>query len=291
MKEASSPLSDPRRNLLLAGLPGAEWERWRPTLEPVSLAAGQVLCESGSTPSHLVFPTTAIVSLMYMTRDGGSAELAAIGNEGLVGIALFMGGNGTPSQAVVQSAGLAWRLGAHAVRREVDRAGPVLAMLLRYTQAMIAQVAQTAVCNRYHSIDQQLARRLLLGLDRSESDDLTMTQEGAANLLGVRREGITAAALKLQQAGVIRYSRGHIAVLDRARLEHCTCECYGAAKREYERLLPAAVTRAPRPQPIRIAVPAMPTPIPARVHKPRPIPAAMPLRMPPTWPAPMPMAA
>ena len=291
MKETSRPLSDPRQNQLLAALPSAEWERWQPYLEPVSLAAGQVLCESGGTPAHVYFPTTAIVSLMYMTRDGGSAELAVIGNDGLVGISLYMGGNGTPSQAVVQSAGLGWRLGAQVVRREVDRAGPVLGMLLRYTQAMIAQVAQTAVCNRYHSIDQQLARRLLLGLDRSDSDDLVMTQEGAANLLGVHREGITAAALKLQQAGVIRYSRGHIAVLDRARLEHCTCECYAAAKREYDRLLPAPVARVV-PLPIRVAMPA-PILRPARVLKPRPlpVPATMPLRMPPPWPAPMPMAA
>jgi len=173
-----------------------------------------------------------------MTRDGASAEIAVVGRDGVVGIALFMGGDAKPSQAVVQSAGQGYRLRAQSVRSEIDRAGPVLRMLLRYTQAVIAQVAQTAVCNRHHTIDQQLARRLLLGLDRSTSDDLVMTQELVASLLGVRREGVTAAAHKLQQAGVIRYSRGHIAVLDRQRLEQRTCECYGVAKKEYDRLLP-----------------------------------------------------
>jgi CRP-like cAMP-binding protein len=232
------PVCDPRQNQLLFALPDAEWLRWLPQLELVDLPLGRVLSESGSTPAFVHFPVTAIVSLLYMTQDGGSAEIAVVGNDGVVGISLFMGGNATPSQAVVQSAGLAYRLRASAVTSEINRGGPALHILLRYTQALIAQVAQTAVCNRYHSIDQQLARRLLLGLDRSATDELRMTQELAANLLGVRREGITAAAHKLQQAGVIRYSRGHIAVLDRPRLEKHTCECYAVAKREYDRLLP-----------------------------------------------------
>jgi len=229
---------DSRHNHLLFALPDAEWARWAPQLELVDLPLGRVLCESGSTPAFVHFPITAVISLVYMTREGGSAEIAVVGNDGVVGFSLFMGGNATPSQAVVQSAGLAYRLRAHVVMSEVNRGGPVLGVLLRYTQSLIAQVSQTAVCNRYHSIDQQLARRLLLGLDRSASGELMMTQELAANLLGVRREGITAAAHKLQQAGVIRYSRGHIAVLDRSRLESRTCECYAVNKREYDRLLP-----------------------------------------------------
>lgn len=233
--------TDPRQNQLLAALPAAEWARWQPHLELVELACGQVLCESGDTPRFAVFPTTAIVSLLHITQDGGSAEVAVVGNDGVVGLSLFMGGNATPGRAVVQSAGQGYRLRAQAVREEVDRTGAVLRTLLRYTHALIAQVAQTALCNRYHSIDQQLCRRLLLGLDRLPSDELQMTQELAAGLLGVRREGVTAAALKLQQAGLIRYARGHIAVLDRARLEQRTCECYSSAKREYKRLLPAAM--------------------------------------------------
>jgi CRP-like cAMP-binding protein len=243
-----SHLSDARKNQLLAALPDAEWDRWRAHLEPVDLALGRVLCESGSTPAYAYFPTTAIVSLLYTTNDGASAEIAVVGNDGVVGISLFMGGNATPSQAVVQSAGKSYRLRAQAVKNEIDRSGPALSMLLRYTQAVIAQVAQTAMCNRYHSIDQQLCRRLLVGLDRSATDELVMTQELAANLLGVRREGVTAAALKLQQAGVIRYRRGHIAVLDRQRLEQRTCECYAVAKKEYDRLLPMPMREsAPMP--------------------------------------------
>ena len=228
---------NPRQNQLLAALEEAEWDRWQLLLEPVDLSVGQVLCEPGNSPEHVVFPTTAIISLLYTTCDGASAEIAVVGNDGVVGISLFMGGNATPSQTVVQSAGQAYRLRAQTMRAEVYRGGAVLNMLLRYTQALIAQVAQTAVCNRYHSIDQQLSRRLLMGLDRLPSDELVMTQEGAAGLLGVRREGVTAAALKLQQAGVIRYSRGHIEVLDRRRLEKSTCECYAVAKKEHDRLL------------------------------------------------------
>ena len=254
MNRVHPQAGDPRQNQLLAALPQADWARWQPHLESVELPLGAVLCEAGDTAAHVVFPTTAIVSLLVMTQDGGSAEIAVVGNDGLVGVSLFMGGNATSSQAVVQSAGQGFRLRAHLVRQEVDDAGPVLRMLLRYTQALMAQVAQTALCNRYHTIDQQLCRRLLLGLDRLPSDELVMTQELAANLLGVRREGVTAAALKLQQAGVIRYSRGHIAVLDRQRLEQRTCECYAVAKKEHQRLLPmAAYKPLPTPAPMRLA--------------------------------------
>ena len=226
-----------RQNQLLAVLPDAAWSHWQPQLEQMDLFLGQVLCESGRTPAFVYFPTTAIVSLMYMTLDGASSEVAVVGNDGIVGISLFMGGNATPSQAVVQSAGKVYRLPARVVRNELESAGPVLKMLLRYTQTMIAQVAQTAVCNRYHSIDQQLCRRLLLSLDRLPSDELVMTQELAANLLGVRREGVTAAAIKLQLDGVIRYNRRHIVVLDRQQLEQRACECYSVARKECDRML------------------------------------------------------
>jgi CRP-like cAMP-binding protein len=226
---------------LLAALPDTEFDRLRPALEPVELRMGQVLSESGCTPAYVYFPITAVVSLMYFTLDGASAETAVVGNDGMVGIALFMGGNATPSRAVVQVAGHAYRLPARAMKGEVERGSLVLHMLLRYVQALIAQTAQTAVCNRHHSIEQQFCRRLLLGLDRSTSDELMMTHERAANLLGVRREGVTAAAQKLQRCGVIRYNRGHIAVLDRKRLEQGSCECYAAAKREHDRLLPVGV--------------------------------------------------
>ena len=230
--------SDTLQNQLLAALPDAQLERWQTLLEPVDLQLGQILSESGRTPPYLYFPTTAIVSLMYLTRDGGSTEVAVVGNDGVVGISLFMGGDATSSQAVVQSAGKAYRIHALLVKDAVDRPGPVLTLLLRYTQAVISQMAITAMCNRYHSIDQQICRRILLALDRLPSDELVMTQELLASLLGVRREGVTAAALKLQLAGVIRYSRGHISVLDRSRLEQRTCECYAGAGREYRRLLP-----------------------------------------------------
>jgi len=230
---------DPTRNQLLAALPPAEWQRWQAQIEPVDLPLGHVLYESGSRLSHVYFPTTAIVSLLYVMEDGASAEIAIVGNEGLVGISLFMGGGSTPSRAVVQSAGQGWRLAARAVKDEFDRAGPVLHLLLRYTQALITQMAQTAVCNRHHSLDQQLCRWLLLSLDRLEGRELVMTQELIANMLGVRREGVTEAALKLQKAGLINYARGHITVLDRAGLEARTCECYAVVKKEYDRLLPA----------------------------------------------------
>jgi CRP-like cAMP-binding protein len=208
----------PHGNHLLALLSGDDVARWRAQLEHVELSLGQVLSESGSPPAYVYFPTTAIVSLLYTTAEGDCSEIAVVGCDGLVGISVFMGGNATPSQAVVQSAGQAWRLSARAVREERTSSPAVLRVMLGYVQAMLAQVAQTAACNRYHSIDQLLCRRLLLGLDRSRSDSLVMTQELAANLLGVRREGVTGAALKLQQAGVIRYSRGHISVLDRSEL-------------------------------------------------------------------------
>lgn len=241
MNAPSRHTPGPAQNLLLLALPDAEWARWLPDLEPVELTLGQVLCESGSAPAYAYFPTTAIVSLLYITRDGASAEFAVVGNDGVVGISLFMGGNATPSRAVVQSAGQGYRLRAQVVKNEVALAGPAFAMLLRYTLAMIAQVAQMVVCNRYHSIEQQLCRRLLSGLDRLMSDELEMTQGSAANLLGVRREGVTAAALRLQKEGVIRYRRGRISVLDRQRLEQRTCECYAVTKKEYDRLLPASL--------------------------------------------------
>ena len=234
---------DPKKNRLLAALPDAEWQRWRPQLELIALPLGQVLYESGTTLKHVYFPTTAIISLLYVMENGASAEISVVGNEGLVGISLFMGGESTPSRAVVQSAGHGFRLKAQLMKDEFDRAGPVLHLLLRYTQALITQMSQTAVCNRHHSLDQQLCRWLLLSLDRLEGTDLVMTQELIANMLGVRREGVTEAAHKLQEAGLIRYSRGHISVLDRMALERRVCECYGVVKKEYDRLLPTEVRR------------------------------------------------
>ncbi len=229
---------DPQKNLLLSALPDAEWAHWLPHLEAVDMPLGKVLYESGVTLSHVYFPTTAIVSLLYVMEDGASAEIAVVGQEGIVGISLFMGGESTPSRAVVQSAGQAFRLEAKLMMQEFNRAGPVLHLLLRYTQALITQMAQTAVCNRHHSLDQQLCRWLLLSLDRLHSAEIVMTQELIANMLGVRREGVTEAAGHLQKAGLIRYRRGHITVLDRARLEQRACECYAVVKNEYDRLLP-----------------------------------------------------
>ncbi|WP_201315204.1 Crp/Fnr family transcriptional regulator [Dyella sp. EPa41] len=233
---------DPRQNRLLAALPDAEWARWALHLEPVDMPLGKVLYESGSRLSHVYFPTTSIISLLYVMEDGASAEIAVVGNEGIVGISLFMGGESTPSRALVQSAGQGFRLKASLMLREFNRAGPVLHLLLRYTQALITQMSQTAVCNRHHSLDQQLCRWLLLSLDRLHSMELVMTQELIANMLGVRREGVTEAAGNLQQAGLIRYQRGHITVLDRAGLEKRTCECYAVVKKEYDRLLPSPTT-------------------------------------------------
>ncbi|MBK6469187.1 MAG: Crp/Fnr family transcriptional regulator [Betaproteobacteria bacterium] len=230
--------ADPRSNELLAVLPEDEWQRIQPLLEWVDLPLGQVLYESGRTLSHVTFPTNAIVSLLYVMEDGASAEIAVVGREGVVGISLFMGGGSTPSRAVVQSAGQGWRLPAGVIQAEFNRSAPVMHLMLRYTQALITQMAQTAVCNRHHSLDQQLCRWLLLSLDRLEGKELLMTQELIANMLGVRREGVTEAALKLQKDGLIRYARGHISVLDRPGLEARTCECYAVVKKEYDRLLP-----------------------------------------------------
>ncbi|MBC7919060.1 MAG: Crp/Fnr family transcriptional regulator [Rhodoferax sp.] len=230
--------ADPKNNHLLAALPDAQWQLWLPQLESVEMPLGQVLYESGNTLSHVYFPTSAIVSLLYVMENGASAEIAVVGNEGVVGISLFMGGESTPSRAVVQSAGHGVRLNALAVKEEFNRSGPVLHLLLRYTQALITQMTQTAVCNRHHSLDQQLCRWLLLSLDRLQGNELVMTQELIANMLGVRREGVTEAALKLQDAGLVRYARGHISILDRKGLENRTCECYAVVKKEYDRLLP-----------------------------------------------------
>jgi CRP-like cAMP-binding protein len=230
--------SDFARNQLLAALPDAESQRWLPLLESVDLPMGEVLYEAGITLSHVYFPTTAIISLLYVMENGASAEIAVVGNEGIVGISLFMGGESTSGRAVVQSAGKGLRLKAQLMKQEFDRAGPVLHLLLRYTQALITQMSQTAVCNRHHSLDQQLCRWLLLSLDRLQSNQLEMTQELIANMLGVRREGVTEGALKLQHAGLIQYARGHITVLDRAGLERRSCECYAVVKKEYDRLLP-----------------------------------------------------
>ena len=207
-------------------------------LELVDMPLGEVLYESGVTLSHVYFPTSSIVSMLYVMENGASAEIAVVGNEGLVGISLFMGGESTPSRALVQSAGQGYRLKAQILKDEFNRSGPVLHLLLRYTQALITQMTQTAVCNRHHSLDQQLCRWLLLSLDRLKGNDLVMTQELIANMLGVRREGVTEGALKLQKAGLIRYARGRISVTDRAGLEKRTCECYAVVKNEYDRLLP-----------------------------------------------------
>ena len=235
--------TDPKSNQLLAALQEADWQRLQPHLEPVEMPLGQVLYESGRPMSHVYFPTTAIVSLLYVMENGASAEIAVVGYEGVVGITLFMGGGTTPSRGVVQSAGMGVRLSAQRIKDEFNRSGPVMHLLLRYTQALIAQMVQTAACNRHHSLDQQLCRWLLLSLDRLPGNELVMTQELIANMLGVRREGVTEAALKLQAAGLIRYARGRITVLDRKGLELRTCECYGVVKHEYDRLLPTELAR------------------------------------------------
>jgi CRP-like cAMP-binding protein len=232
---------DPRQNHLLAALPGTVWDLWLPQLEFVELALGDVICESGATLSHVYFPTTAIISLLHVMENGESGEIAVVGNEGIVGISLFMGGKTTPGRAVVQSAGTGLRLKAEILKEEFSQGGPVLRLLLRYTLALLTQMAQTAVCNRHHSLDQQLCRWLLLSLDRLQSNELVMTQELIANMLGVRREGVTEGASRLQSAGLIRYSRGRILVLNRAELEKRTCECYAVVKKEYDRLLPDRV--------------------------------------------------
>ena len=235
--------NNPSQNHLLAALPSAEFESLAAHLELVPLALGTVLYDPGSQLQHAYFPTTSIVSLHYIMATGASAETAGVGNEGVVGISLFMGGNTTPSSAVVQAAGQAYRLERRYLKQEFDRPGLFQRLLLRYTQALMTHMMQTAACNRHHSVEQQLCRWLLLTLDRIPSGELVMTQELVARMLGVRREGITEAAGELQRAGFIRYRRGHIAVLDRSGLEARVCECYAVVKDEFARLLPDVLYR------------------------------------------------
>jgi CRP-like cAMP-binding protein len=239
---AMSSLHTPKQNHLLDALPPSDYERLSSHLELIPMRLGEVLYESGVQLRYVYFPTTAILSLLYVMEDGASAEIAIVGNEGILGISLFMGGETTPSRAVVQSAGHAFRLKADLLKNEFGRFGPTMHLLLRYTQALITQMAQTAVCNRHHSVDQQLCRWLLLSLDRLQTSELSMTQELIANMLGVRREGVTEAAGKLQDAGLISYRRGKITVLDRPGLEARSCECYQVVKTEFDRLLPYVVT-------------------------------------------------
>jgi CRP-like cAMP-binding protein len=243
MPDSHDPFRDPRRNHLLAALPAEAFARLEPHLEWVPMPLGHAIYESGMQMRHVYFPTTAIVSLLYVMEDGASAEIAVVGNEGMVGISLFMGGETTPNRAVVQSAGHAYRLLGSVLKDEFSRAGPMQHLLLRYTQALMTQMAQTAVCNRHHTLDQQFCRWLLLSLDRLPSNELVMTQELIANMLGVRREGVTEAAGRMQKAGLIDYHRGHITVLDRAGLEARTCECYAVVKKEFDRLLPDVIAK------------------------------------------------
>ncbi len=233
-----SSLSDPRQNHLLAALPEKDYAHFSPFLEEVQMPLGEVLFVSGMQMRHVYFPVDSIVSLLYVMEDGSSAEIAVVGNEGIVGVSLFMGGETTPSRAVVQSAGNAYRLKGQFLKNEFFRAGPMQHLLLRYTQALLTQMAQTAVCNRHHTLDQQFCRWLLLSLDRLPSNELIMTQELIAAMLGVRREGVTEAAGNVQKAGLIKYSRGHITILDRVGLEKRVCECYAVVKKEFDRLLP-----------------------------------------------------
>ena len=244
---------DPQQNYLLAALSATERERVYPHLQLVTMPLGKVLYESGDVLRHVYFPTDSIISLLYVLADGASAEISVVGNEGLIGIALFMGGETTPSRAIVQSAGHAYRLIGQHLKDEFHRNGDMQLLLLRYTQSLITQMCQTAVCNRHHSVDQQLCRWLLLSLDRLSSNQLTMTQELIANMLGVRREGVTEAAGKLHKLGVIRYARGQITVLDRPKLEQLCCECYAVVKKESDRLLPPA---DPKPRRGPAATPA-----------------------------------
>ena len=231
-------MPSPTQNDLLAALSAAELKRLRAHLELVDMPLGEVVYESGRHIDHVYFPTTCIVSLLYVLENGASAEIAVVGHEGVVGISLFMGGETTPSRAVVQSAGHAYRLPGQMIKSEFTRGGAMQHLMLRYTQSLITQMAQTAVCNRHHSVDQQLCRWLLLSIDRLSVPEITMTQELIANMLGVRREGVTEAAGKLQKAGVISYRRGHIKVLNRLKLEAMSCECYEVVRRETARLLP-----------------------------------------------------
>lgn len=229
------------QNQLLVALPQADMDRWQGRLELVELSRNQILFAAGRVSEYVYFPTTAIVSMMSVTMEGATAEVALVGNDGVVGISSLLGEDGAATDAVVQSAGRAYRVSTRFVKGEIEASSGVMKVVMRYAQAILGQMAQTAVCNRYHSIDQQLCRRLLLGLDRLPSDELDMTHELAANLLGVRREGVTVAAHKLQEAGLIRYRRGHIVVLDRASLEKKTCECYAVAQKAYRRLMPVAM--------------------------------------------------
>ena len=230
-------LNNPNQNHLLAALLDAEFDRLSPHLDPIMMRLGDVLYESGAAINHVYFPTSAIVSLHYVLENGSSSEIAGVGNEGMLGISLFMGGNTTPSRAVVQTAGHGYRLKSHLLLDEFNRAGPVMRLLLRYTQALLTQMSQTAICNRHHTVDQQLCRWLLLTLDRLPTSELTMTQELIANMLGVRREGVTVAAGRLQAKGYISNRRGHISVLDRHGLEGDVCECYEVVKKEFARLM------------------------------------------------------
>ncbi len=242
---------NPRQNHILDALPQLERERLFPHLKLVAMPLGMVVYEAGAPLRHIYFPTNSIVSLLYVMQDGASAEIAVVGNEGAVGVSLFMGGETTPSRAIVQSAGYAYRLTGNRLKQEFSRHGDVLHILLRYTQSLITQMAQTAVCNRHHSLDQQLCRWLLLSLDRLSGNELKMTQELIANMLGVRREGVTEAAGKLQTLNIIRYVRGKITVLDRTKLENRSCECYAVVKRETDRLM--KLQRSPRATRVRPA--------------------------------------
>ncbi len=235
---AVSRRPNPKQNHLLAALPAADYKRLQPDLELMALPLGWPVYEAGGRLGYVYFPTNSIISLLYVMENGASAEIAITGNDGLVGIALFMGGETTPSRAVVQSAGYSYRLKAELLKKEFEQGGTLQHLALRYTQALITQMAQTAVCNRYHTVEQQLCRWLLLSLDRLLSNELIMTQELIANMLGVRREGVTEAAGHLQEAGLIHYSRGHITILDRPKLEQRVCECYEVVRRETARLLP-----------------------------------------------------
>jgi CRP-like cAMP-binding protein len=239
----ASTKHDPRQNQLLAALPATDYERLLPDLELVPLPLGWAVYEAGGKLGYVYFPTNGIISLLYVMKDGASAEIAITGNDGLVGVALFMGGDTTPSRAIVQSAGFGYRLRAGLLKTEFDRGGALQHLALRYTQALITQMAQTAVCNRHHTVEQQLCRWLLLSLDRLPTLELNMTHELIANMLGVRREGVTEAARSLQDVGLIRYSRGHIITLDRPGLERHVCECYAVVKTEMDRLLPYPATR------------------------------------------------
>jgi CRP-like cAMP-binding protein len=249
MAMARSPAGDaagsPRDNRLLAALPAEDYARLLPDLEPVSLLVGDVVCEPGASMSHAIFPTTAIVSLQYVMENGASAEIAGVGREGLVGVPMFTGGETSPSRSVVQTGGAAWRLRQPVLLDEFNRGGALMRVLLRYTQALIAQMSLTAACNRRHSLEQQLCRWLLLTLDRLEGNDLVMTQELIASMLGVRREGVTEAAGRLQRAGIIRYRRGHITVVARDALEQKVCDCYQQVRAEFERLAPPVAGLAP----------------------------------------------